>query len=342
MPEQDDMRFQVINLYDKEDRLVKVCSALSDTTRRRIIKLVHQSPLTINDIAWKLNIPVSNASYHVKALVEAGMLRYAVNTKKRGNEKLIALGSYVFTMNIGGATTTVYADEVHSFNVPIGSYTAFEVEPTCGIYNKDGVEIITDTPVAFYSPTRFNAGIIWFRAGYLEYSLPLTDYYRPQGGELKYYDKKTISSISFKFELCSETAQYNHDYKSDITFSVNGKEAATIVSGGDYGERRGRLNPPWLANVNTQYGLMYNVDIRFDGTYLNEKRVSDVCVDDLSLVDNNLLTFRIEVKKDARHVGGVNLFGHDFGDYPQDITVDITYQNSAPRKQAKDKADLFN
>lgn len=330
MPErQDDMRLQVINLYDKEERLVKVCSALNDPTRRRIMKLINLSPMSINDIAWKLDIPVSNASYHVKALVDAGVLRYAINTKRRGSEKTVALGTYLFTLDVGGFSREVYADEVHSFDVPIGSYTAFAVEPTCGIFNDNGSELLHDTPVSFLSPNRFKAGLIWFHSGYLEYSLPLTDYYRPQnGGQIKFCDKKNISSVSFKFELCSETAQYNHDFKSDVTFSVNGIEVVTILSTGDFGERRGKLNPSWLPNENTQYGIMYNVDIRFDGTYLNEKRVSDIGVEDIKLVENNLMTFRFEVKKDARYVGGMNIFGKHFGDYPQDITVDITYQAS--------------
>ena len=67
--------------------------------------------------------------------------------------------------------------------------------------------------------------------------------------------------------------------------------------------------------------------MRYDGTYLNEKRVSEITVDDLNLVNNDVLVFRIEVKPDAKHVGGFNLFGKTFGDYPQDIDIAITYQN---------------
>ena len=111
MPErQDDMRLQVINLYDKEERLVKVCSALNDPTRRRIMKLINLSPMSINDIAWKLDIPVSNASYHVKALVDAGVLRYAINTKRRGSEKTVALGTYLFTLDVGRSSFFRRAD----------------------------------------------------------------------------------------------------------------------------------------------------------------------------------------------------------------------------------------
>ena len=38
------------------------------------------------------------------------------------------------------------------------------------------------------------------------------------------------------------------------------------------------------------------------------------------------VTFCIEVKEDAKHVGGVNIFGKKFGDYPQGIIMNITYE----------------
>lgn len=327
------MRAKSVNLYDKEEELSKICNALSDPTRRKIIKMIAElGPLTINDIAWKINVPVSTTSYHVKSLIDADILIYASNSKRRGHEKHVALGAYLvnFTLpyNLMDSPNKVY-----SIDVPIGSYSSFHVEPTCGILTENGLESLSDTPVAFYSPNRFKAGLIWLHKGYLEYSIPLTDYIGTEGNDLEYRNKDAISSLSFKFELCSETPLYNHNYKSDITFSVNGLEICTFTTTGDFGEHRGRLNPVWLVNENTQYGLLYSIDIRFDGSYLNEKRVSDIAIDDLELPENNVLVFRLEVKNDATHIGGFNLFGKNFGDYPQDISLDITYLAARIKKK---------
>jgi predicted transcriptional regulator len=33
---------------------------------------------------------------------------------------------------------------------------------------------------------------------------------------------------------------------------------------------------------------------------------------------------RIEVKRDARHPGGLNIFGRGFGNYDQDIVLRVT------------------
>lgn len=46
-----------------------------------------------------------------------------------------------------------------------------------------------------------------------------------------------------------------------------------------------------------------------------------VTFDSLRLLDGNAICFTIAVKEDARHRGGINLFGKHFGDYPQHILM---------------------
>ena len=38
-----------------------------------------------------------------------------------------------------------------------------------------------------------------------------------------------------------------------------------------------------------------------------------------------LITVRLGVTPDALHVGGVNLFGSAFGNYPQDLSLRLEY-----------------
>ena len=73
----ENKRIQALNLYDKESELVKIVSALSVKTRRDIIKIINEGPLSINEIAWKLNVPVSTASFHTKVLLKTGLLTLA-------------------------------------------------------------------------------------------------------------------------------------------------------------------------------------------------------------------------------------------------------------------------
>ena len=54
-------------------------------------------------------------------------------------------------------------------------------------------------------------------------------------------------------------------------------------------------------------------------------KVSEVRLEQLKLLEHPYISVRIGVKENARHVGGVNLFGAKFGNYPQDIVLRIRY-----------------
>ena len=71
---------------------------------------------------------------------------------------------------------------------------------------------------------------------------------------------------------------------------------------------------------------MKDISIRPTGVYLNERLVNkSICLDDLRLEETNKTTFGIEVKKNAQHPGGFNIFGSNFGDYAQHIIFTATY-----------------
>ena len=54
--------------------------------------------------------------------------------------------------------------------------------------------------------------------------------------------------------------------------------------------------------------------------------VSGVRLSDLSVEKQDFIRFRLGIKEDARHIGGINLFGEKFGDYPRNLTMTIRYQ----------------
>ena len=49
-------------------------------------------------------------------------------------------------------------------------------------------------------------------------------------------------------------------------------------------------------------------------------------ISNLMLQESNKTTFGIEVKKDAHHPGGFNIFGSQFGDYAQHIIFTANYK----------------
>jgi predicted transcriptional regulator len=58
-----------------------------------------------------------------------------------------------------------------------------------------------------------------------------------------------------------------------------------------------------------------------DGAFVDGVRISSLTSKDLDFSAHHSIRVRIEVKPDARHPGGVNIFGRGFGNYDQDIVL---------------------
>lgn len=201
--------------------------------------------------------------------------------------------------------------KVHNVSIPIGSYSSFSVRRYCGILSEEGYIGRRDDSTSFYSSLRFAAQLIWFDCGYLEYVVPVFDVALP-----------SVTSLSLSLELCSEFPGCNNDWKSDVFFEINGKEVCVYTCPGDFGDRSGVYTPSWWA-AGTQYGMMKNITVGGNGTYLDGEKVSPVTVGDV-LDGADVLRIRIGVREDARHPGGINLFGEKFGDYRQHIMLSLT------------------
>ena len=195
--------------------------------------------------------------------------------------------------------------------MPVGLYSEANVVGPCGLAGKERVLVPVDDPTAFFLPQRVEAELVWFSWGYLTYDFPI------HGIQLSH-----LKSLSFSLELCSETVYYRMIWPSDITFEVNGVEVATITSPGDFGGRRGALTPAYWGDNSTQYGLLRKISIRPDGVYVDDV-LSDpsLRLSDLRLGDFPSIRLSIRIKEDAVHRGGINIFGKNFGDYPQTILM---------------------
>ena len=136
---------------------------------------------------------------------------------------------------------------------------------------------------------------------------------------------KTAGAPVFFYGDLLGGAWYAEDWKSEITLWVNGVECATWCCPGDFGSRRGRLTPPLWPNGSTQYGILVKWEIKGDGTYINGERASKVRISDIGLSENAFVTMIMGNKKSTKYEGGFNLFGKTFGDYPQDILMEIEY-----------------
>ncbi len=297
---------------DDVEVLTAVAKALSSEVRLSIIRLLNKNSLNVNEISEKLGIPASSAALNVKVLEEAGLIHTELQPGTRGAMKLCSNKRDLIRIILN--TSVIDHDNTTFIEMPIGNYTDFDITPTCGLVN-DRVYIDSeDDPRSFYHPDHTSAQLIWFHSGYLAYRF-----------SNKAIENKNCHLIEVSMEICSEAPNYQNDWPSDITLWINDIEVGTWTSPGDFGGRRGKLNPPFWSDGSTQFGMLKNWRVTEDGVYIDGQKIGDVKIQDLALSQGDFITVKIGVKADAVHVGGMNLFGHQFGDYNQDIVMRLDY-----------------
>lgn len=298
---------------DDDENLALVAKALSSPVRLSIIRVLNENSYNINEIAERLNLPMSTTAVSVKALEETGLIKTESKPGTRGTIKLCSRKTDVISIDL---VSEAVKDRIKAafIAMPIGAYSECRIGAGCGIVNQNGIIDREDDTKAFYNPARFTAQLLWFAKGYVEYRFPLDV---PESAR--------ICGIEVSLELCSEAPNYRNDWPSDISFWINGIEIGTWTSPGDFGGRRGKYNPAWWSDTSTQYGLLKKITVDSNGTMIDSAQVSRVTIHDLGLRREEFVALRVGVRENAKNAGGLNLFGEGFGDYQQNINMRIDY-----------------
>ncbi len=296
-------------VIDPEDG-IEVLRGLANPARVKILKLLTTAgPLNGNEIAERLELPQSTVSTNIQQLESAGLIRTETQKARKGNQKICyTMFDEVLVMFKEAVTAP---SNVIDVAMPLGLYTGYDVSAPCGLCSTEGIIGLLDVPDTFLNPDRMNAGLIWFTRGYLEYQFP-------NNARLS---QTTVESLEFSMELSSEVPGTSADWPSDITVSVNGVEIGTWTSPGDFGDKRGVYTPDWWKLKGSQYGKLKSWRVTGNGTFIDGMKISPVSLVDLDLTTHHSIRLRIEVKTDARHPGGINIFGRGFGNYDQDILL---------------------
>jgi predicted transcriptional regulator len=289
--------------------------ALSSDIRLEILELLAEhKQLNMNDIAEKLNLTNGAITMHIKKLEECGLIKIRTLTAKHGIQKICNLHEDKFIIDIGKQDIL----NSYDFEIGVGHYTSYEIYPTCGIATKDKLIGEVDDPSYFAAPERINSDILWFSKGYIEYRIP--NYLKPG---------QDFSEIQVCMEISSEAPGNCSNWPSDISFSLNGVVLGNWTSPGDYADTKGILTPSWWFPIWNQYGLLKLLTVNKFGTFIDGVQISDITLEDLKLNHKSDLFFRLSIPEDARHVGGLTIFGKNFGNYNQGINVRTVYEKSA-------------
>lgn len=286
--------------------------ALGSETRIAILKYLGDRVVSVNQIAGDLGLPPSTATMHIVVLEKAGLLHTEMRPASRGLQKVCArtYDELVIALPRGEHHTL----EASELTMPIGGYSDFSVEPTCGLARSDGLIGYLDDANTFYEPDRLRAQLLWFRVGFVEYRFPNRV---PPGAN--------ILSLQLTAEVCSEAPLHDPDWPSDISVWINGIHLGEWTCPADFGGVRGRLTPSWWEDKDSQFGALKRWRVSAAGTSIDGLDLSSVDINQLGLRRSDPITIRIGVRPDAQNVGGLNLFGREFGNYPEDLGLRIEY-----------------
>jgi predicted transcriptional regulator len=302
--------FLVIDPEQRPD----VLRGLASPARVRILRLLHrEAGANVNEIAGALDLPQSTVSSNLQMLEAAGLIRTETRKGRKGNQKLCFTAFDEVLVMIRDDPAGTHADVIE-VAMPIGLYTSCEVSAPCGLCSPQGIIGLLDVPGTFLNPDRMNAGLMWFTRGFVEYQFPNNA--RLVG--------KSVVALEFSLEMSSEVPGTSAEWPSDITVAVNGREIGMWTSPGDFGDKRGVYTPDWWKLKGSQYGKLKDWRVAPDGSFVDGLKISSLTPDDLDISAHHSIRLKIEVKPDARHPGGINIFGRGFGNYDQDIVLRLT------------------
>lgn len=296
------------------DEGLEVFKALGSELRINIIKLLQENhEMNMNELATSLGITNGALTSHIKKLEESGIIQVMTERGGHGNQKICKVAVDKIVVDVESEETEE-DQNIYNTEVKVGHYSDYNVYPTCGLATSKAIVGEVDDPRYFSHPDRINAGILWFTKGYIEYMIPNL---LPSATK--------IDHITVSLEISSEAPGINNDWPSDISIFLNDVKIGTWTSPGDYGDVQGIFTPDWWFPNWNQYGLLKMIVINKKGTFVDGLKISDVTINQFNLDYKSTVRFKFEIEEDAKNIGGITIFGSEFGNYNQDIKVRIAY-----------------
>lgn len=296
------------------DEGLEIFKALGSELRINIIKLLQENhEMNMNELATSLGITNGALTSHIKKLEESGIIQVMTERGSHGNQKVCKVAVDKIVVDVESEENEE-DQNIYNTEVKVGHYSDYEVYPTCGLATSQAIVGEVDDPRYFSHPDRINAGILWFTKGYIEYIIPNL---LPSATK--------IDQITVSLEISSEAPGINNDWPSDISILLNDVKIGTWTSPGDYGDVQGIFTPDWWFPNWNQYGLLKMIVINKKGTFVDGLKISDVTINEFNLDYKSTVRLKFEIEEDAKNVGGITIFGSEFGNYNQDIKVRIAY-----------------
>ena len=303
-----------MRIFKSIDESLPFFKALSSSVRIQILNIIAKEPgMNLNELASRIGITSGALTAHIRILEDVGIIETKTITASRhGVQKIcmVITEKYLTQIGFDDAEQDFYNTELRP-----GHYIDYHVLPTCGLATAQQIVGLYDDPVYFADVERFNAQVLWFAAGFVEYDIPN---HLPEGSVCK--------RLMIQAELGSEAVAFNNDYKSDIHFSINGQHIGVWQSPGDFGGVKGLCNPDWWPPRMNQYGTLLELCIDDRGTFAEGRQISDMNLEKLGIVPKNRIRWRLSVPENMPNSRGLTIYGRGFGNYDSGIMVSLNYE----------------
>lgn len=299
--------------FERLKDAIPFCKALSSEVRVKIIELLaEENGMNLNDLAQALSLTNGALTGHIRVLEACGLIEVASCVAKHGTQKICTIKPEKYLINISKGP---FKQSAFSAEIAPGHYVDYQATPPCGLATPKKIVGVYDTPQYFADPERFQAQMVWLTTGFLEYEIPnfMAETCRP-------------TELLLHAELGSEAPSYCNDWKSDVHVSVNGVELGIWQSPGDFGGVRGVYNPSWWIPSMNQYGTLFELTVNRAGCYFDQKKVSNVTIDQLGIACGSRIRLRLSVPHGLSGSRGLTVFGRGFGNYDNGIVVRISYE----------------
>ena len=225
------------------DEGLELFKALGSDVRIEIVKiLLKERKMNMNELASYLKISNGALTGHMRKLEECGVVTVSSEGAGHGNEKACSVHLDKILIEVQEAPKN---ENVYTTDIKVGLFSDYEVYPTCGLASGKKLIGEVDDTRYFSHPDRYNADILWFTKGYVEYVIPNFIPF-----------KQKIDEICISAELSSEAPGVNDVWPSDIYFYINDVLVGTWTSPGDFGDVKGIFTPDWWFPNWNQYGLL--------------------------------------------------------------------------------------
>ena len=284
------------DLYIEGRNVVQVVKALSSNVRMKILDLLDEQELNIQTLSKELNLGKTAILNHINILEAAGFIttRYIPGTV--GNQKVCRKEYDRLLFDFSSHNKVGNNGDFVSVSTSVGNYFGFSVYPPCGLATKHKIIKSWDDPRVFFPGSEIRK---------VQLSLELS-----AQGELEHH-----SLLKLPDELMRARVS---DKQSDITFWINGFEIGTVSVTDKARGIGAKYTPTWWKGSGS--GELIKISIEKNVTDIDGESQTEFPTE---IIKSDELSLRIGIKPDSSHIGGINLFGQDFGNFPQNIETRI-------------------